>query len=164
MKNILRRADLTDSKDRRGDAKSVADTSAHAPAARLAHAPPEASQDPGCSSGVAYGVQTLTIDPVSEACYWRSNHGAQHMAVATLTYEECEPAYRYGWESFGRSDLQGSTFESIEAELGRGWERARGASQLGWDHAKAATREAWERVKNAAAALAGEPGGSRPAE
>lgn len=96
------------------------------------------------------------IDGAAEASYWMTNHASRPFAVVTYTYEEFAPAYQYGWESFGRPHYQGKTFESIEADLGRGWEKAKGTSKLGWDHAKAATHEAWDRVKNAASALVGE--------
>lgn len=106
--------------------------------------------------GLAGKAGAEAVDPTVEASYWRKNHASRPFAVETYTYEEFAPAYQYGWESFGRPHYQGKSFDSVEAELGRGWNHAKGTSRLGWDHAKAAAREAWDRVKNAGSALAGD--------
>jgi hypothetical protein len=37
----------------------------------------------------------------------------------------------------------------VQADLERGWDRARGASKLAWNDAKSATKDAWHRVERA---------------
>src|SRR5690606_41276836 len=54
------------------------------------------------------------------------------------------PAYRYGTQARA-SRPDASWTPETEAELERGWERARGESRLGWAEAKAAVRDAWHR-------------------
>src|SRR4249919_1340038 len=58
--------------------------------------------------------------------------------------------YLYGWESFGTRGAKGGTFESVEADLNQGWDKAKGTSRLAWDRAKDASRDAWNRVQLAA--------------
>lgn len=95
------------------------------------------------------------VDPIVESSFWRQNHSSRSFVpTAVFGYEEYAPAYRYGWESFARQGGPQRTFESIEADLGRGWDQARYGSRLAWEQAKEATREAWDRLKVAAHALA----------
>jgi hypothetical protein len=87
------------------------------------------------------------VNPTTEDTYWRENYKTRPYASDVKTYEEVQPAYKYGWES--RSKYQGRQFDEVEPDLQRGWESARGNSQLGWEKAKDATRDAWHRVERA---------------
>jgi uncharacterized protein (TIGR02271 family) len=65
-----------------------------------------------------------------------------------LTYEQCSPAYRYGYELAGDARY-GGDWATIEAEARRGWEtRHRGT----WEQFKDAVRYAWDRARGAARA------------
>lgn len=98
--------------------------------------------------GLAGKSAAEAINPTLETNYWRTTHSTMPYASAAYGYEEYAPAYRYGWESSGRSTAAaGKTFESMEADLGRGWNHAKGTSRLAWDQAKHATRDAWNRVQ-----------------
>lgn len=98
------------------------------------------------AGGLAGKATAEAINPTIETKYWQESHAAGPFGQATGDYDEYAPAYRYGWESFGRR-TEGQTFDSVEADLGRGWDKARGSSRLGWDQAKNATRGAWDRVQ-----------------
>jgi len=100
--------------------------------------------------GMAGSAVAQTIDPTVETKYWRESHSSRPYANGAFGYDEYAPAYRYGWESYGRRGARGETFESAEADLGRGWDQAKGSSRLTWDKAKSAARDAWDRVKLAA--------------
>ncbi len=100
--------------------------------------------------GLAGGAVAEALDPTIETAYWRDAHASKPYANAEFGYDEYAPAYRYGWESFGRRGGGGKTFDSVEADLGRGWDKAKGASKLGWEKAKSATQNAWHRVEAAA--------------
>jgi hypothetical protein len=104
-----------------------------------------ASTGTAASHAVAKAT-TETVNATVEAKYWLDSHSSRPYATPAVRYEEYAPAYRYGWESFSRRG-QGQTFDSVEAELGRGWDHAKGASSLAWDKAKAAARDAWDRVQ-----------------
>lgn len=99
--------------------------------------------------GLAGSVTAEALDPTIEAAYWQENHDSQLYASPMFGYMHYAPAYRYGWESYGRHGGDGKTFDSVEAELGRGWDRAKQASHLGWDKAKLAAERAWHRVESA---------------
>lgn len=100
--------------------------------------------------GLAGKAVAEEVNPTVETKYWRENHSSRPYAQAAFGYEEYAPAYRYGWESFGRRGGEGQTFESVETDLDHGWNQAKGSSRLGWDKAKEASRDAWNRVQLAA--------------
>jgi hypothetical protein len=79
--------------------------------------------------------------------YWRENHGNRHYANPASTYEEYQPAYRYGTDAAHR--YQGRKWDDVQGDLERGWDRARGGSSLAWENVKDAARAAWDRVERA---------------
>jgi hypothetical protein len=100
--------------------------------------------------GLAGKVAAEAVNPTIETKFWRDSYASRPYADTKLGYEPFAPAYRYGWESYGRHGGDNTTFESVEADLGRGWDQARGESRLAWNQAKSATRDAWDRVELAA--------------
>ncbi len=62
-----------------------------------------------------------------------------------MKYDEFEPAYRTGWESYDAN----SKFEDRENDLQRKWEATKGKSKLTWDKAKLAAKDAWDRASPA---------------
>lgn len=91
------------------------------------------------------GKGVEAVNPTVEADYWRANY-AQRPYAAGRTYDELEPAYRYGWES--RVQHPERSWQQAESDLARGWDTARGTSNLRWNEAKNATQDAWNRVTN----------------
>ena len=58
------------------------------------------------------------------------------------------PAYRYGTQS--RINQSGRVWDdSLESELERGWDKAKGTSRMAWSDAKGAVRDAWHGVERA---------------
>lgn len=98
--------------------------------------------------GLAGKAVAEVVDPTIEANYWKHSHAGRPHIDPAVAFDEYAPAYRYGWESFGTRGGKAGTFESVEADLQRGWDTAKGASRLGWDKAKTASRDAWNRVKD----------------
>lgn len=97
--------------------------------------------------GLAGKSVAQAVNPDVETKYWRENHASRPYFSDSLGYDECAPAYRYGWESFGRHGTQGKSFDSVEADLDRGWQQAKGSSRLNWDQARLASRDAWDRLQ-----------------
>jgi hypothetical protein len=89
--------------------------------------------------GVAEG-----IDPTAEDAYWRENYRNRDYVDREATYEEYQPAYRVGYEGYGR--YRGQRYEEVEPNLQRDYETTAGESSLEWDKARHATRDAWERL------------------
>jgi hypothetical protein len=100
--------------------------------------------------GLAGKAAAEAVNPTIETKFWKESHSARPYGHNGFVYEEYAPAYRYGWESFGRREHEGETFDNVEADLGRGWDHVKGSSRLVWDQAKLATRDAWDRVESAA--------------
>ena len=86
------------------------------------------------------------IDPTVEESYWRKTYLSRPYVKGGASFDDYGPAYRYGVDSYGRSN--GRTFEQSEPDLKRGWEQTKGSSRLSWDEAKDASRESWQRVSN----------------
>ena len=85
------------------------------------------------------------IDPTMEDDYWRGNWTTRSYIDGGYTYDQdYAPAYRYGWESYPR--YGGRSFDEVEADLGTGWDTARGGSRLDWERARDATRDSWQRI------------------
>jgi hypothetical protein len=108
----------------------------------------------GCASGAVAGsnahkMNSQTVNPSVESQYWKDNYSKRPYADAKVTQDDFAPAYRYGWESFASHGGDEKTFDTVEPDLRRGWEKAKGSSQLGWEQAKAASRDAWDRVDGA---------------
>jgi hypothetical protein len=76
--------------------------------------------------GLAGKAAAQTINPTIEAKFWQESHASQPYARNAFGFDEYAPAYRYGWESFGRHGGQDRTFESVEKDLDQGWAQAKG--------------------------------------
>ena len=59
----------------------------------------------GAVAGGALGhVAAEAIDPTAETTYWRNTYSTRPYATPASTFDDYEPAYRYGWESAGRAE------------------------------------------------------------
>ena len=101
----------------------------------------------GAVAGAVMG-RNVKVDPVAEDNYWRDSYASRPYASAGTSYDQYQPAYRYGMESYSR--YPDRSFEDVEPELSRDWGTARGESSLEWENARHASRDAWHRVSNAA--------------
>ncbi|MGH9360677.1 MAG: hypothetical protein ACRD2T_02080, partial [Thermoanaerobaculia bacterium] len=85
------------------------------------------------------------VSPTVEDAYWREHHKGRGYVEGNRSYEDYQPAYRYGWESWGKHGSR-DWDEKLERDLERGWEKARDKSSLTWEQARPATRDAWDRL------------------
>lgn len=83
------------------------------------------------------------LDWNDDDSYWRTNYATRPYA-GTNPYDYYRPAYRYGFESANR--YRGRTWEEVESDLERGWERFEHRTQATWQQIKDAVRDAWDRV------------------
>lgn len=97
----------------------------------------------GGAGGHAVGE---VIDPTVELSYWRTNYKTRPYYKQGRTFEDYEPAYRFGWENaMTRRDV---TFDEAEkAHLSGGWVAARGDSRQAWEEAREASRDAWTHAR-----------------
>ncbi len=86
------------------------------------------------------------IDATVEEAYWREHYLREPYYERGYTFDDYYPAYRTGWE--GRVRYQGRSYEQVERDLQRDYQRNRGASQLEWSRNRHAVRAAWERFEH----------------
>ena len=91
-----------------------------------------------------------TVNPTDEEAYWQANHQNAAYRESDTEYSDYSPAYKVGYEGYGRYADSGKSYSEVENELEQDYNRSRGTSKLTWDKAKLATRDAWERLKNKA--------------
>lgn len=92
--------------------------------------------------GIAEG-----INPTEEDAYWRENYKTRSYVDTNRTYDDYQPAYRYGWES--RARYGNRRWDDVEPDLERGWnDYNQSSARQDWNEAKHATRDAWHRVEN----------------
>lgn len=78
-----------------------------------------------------------------EDSHWRSNYSTRPYSKGR-TYEELQPAYRYGYES--RHLHRDRDWNDAENDLERGWEKVKASTRHGWHEIKEAVRDGWDRV------------------
>lgn len=99
------------------------------------------------AGGLAGKAAGEAVNPTAEDAYWRENYPKSAYYDPAVSYDDdYAPAYRYGWESYGRYG-QGRSFDQAEPELQANWQTSRGRSSLDWTRARAAARDAWHRVE-----------------
>lgn len=86
------------------------------------------------------------IDPTVEEAYWRETYTSRPYVTNGASFDDYGPAYMYGVDNYAR--YQGRSFDEVEPELSRDWQRAKGKSSLTWENAKHATRDSWQRVSD----------------
>ena len=96
----------------------------------------------GGAAGHAVGEQ---VDPTGETEYWQHNYTTRPYYTKDHTWDDYQPAYKYGWES--RAKYRDRKWDDkLETDLRTGWETTKGKSRLGWENAKNAVRDAWDRT------------------
>jgi hypothetical protein len=80
----------------------------------------------------------------SEDAYWRGAYSGRPYYRSGRSYEDYQPAYRYGYESWSRHADRG--WDEVEADLRAGWDRWEHKSKSTWEEMKDAVRDAWNRL------------------
>lgn len=101
----------------------------------------------GVAGGLAGKGVAEKVNPTVEDAYWREHYVSRPYVQQGETYDEYQPAYRYGWES--RNKYGELNWDDVEEDMERNWDRNRGSSSMAWNRAKHATRDAWHRVERA---------------
>lgn len=79
--------------------------------------------------------------------YWRGAFRARPYCATESTYDDWQPAYRYGYECAVRYEGR-SWDDALEEELRTGWDRygERTNPAWGWQRVRDAVRDAWNRL------------------
>jgi len=116
------------------------------------HASP--SSDPRVGTLAGAGVEGAnpgssiadSIDPDDYAAYWRDRFTAQPMFRASYDWNDYEPAYRLGYDTWANYATRRD--DAADIELERRWEGAHGRSRLAWDDARFAVHDSWRAVEH----------------
>src|SRR5439155_17329763 len=65
----------------------------------------------GVAGGLAGKGAAEAVNPTVEDTYWRENYSKRPYVTAGTAYDTYRPAYRYGWESYGR--YRGRKFDEV---------------------------------------------------
>ena len=84
------------------------------------------------------------IDPDDYAAYRRDRFTAQPMYSAEHLWDDYEPAYRLGYDTY--SNYATRDDDGADPELERRWDAARGRSRLDWADARIAVHDSWRAV------------------
>jgi len=98
------------------------------------------------AGGLAGKGAAEAVNPTAEDAYWRENYASQPWVERSYTYDDYQPAFRSGYEGYARYGSVGKSYDDIEPELRRDWDRTKGKSRLEWERARMASRAAWDRV------------------
>jgi hypothetical protein len=78
--------------------------------------------------------------------YFRNDYNTNY-ASSGYTYEQYDPAYRYGYDAAYNPSYRNRNWNDVERDMRGGWD----ADRYGpWDRFKDAVRRGWERTKDAA--------------
>lgn len=82
----------------------------------------------------------------TEDLYWREHYRAQPYYNPNLSYQDYQPAYRAGYESYVEYAGTNKPYDEIEAEIHHNYEDVYGTAGLPWADARHAVRDAWNRA------------------
>jgi uncharacterized protein (TIGR02271 family) len=98
-------------------------------------------------AAVRHGWDKITPDMDDDDSYYR-NHWTNTYGTSGDTYNDYQPAYRYGNEMRSSSKYKGRNWDDVESDLRSDWDTrypsAGGVST--WDKMKAAVRHGWDRM------------------
>ena len=82
----------------------------------------------------------------AEDDYWRQNYQNRPYVGSSRSYENWQPAYRYGFES--AQTHRDKRWEDVEHNLRSGWDTYphRGTARSTWEQVKDAVRDGWDRI------------------
>jgi uncharacterized protein (TIGR02271 family) len=98
----------------------------------------------GIAGALAGKSVAETIDPTEEDAYWRENFHTRPYVKKDASYDMYRPAYLYGVTVHKKHG--GRPFDEVEADLSKGWPKARGKSPLPWNKVREAVRDAYDRT------------------
>ena len=99
----------------------------------------------GVAGYAAGGAIAESVNPNEYDDHFRSSYSAAPYYSDRYTWNDYQPAYQYGYNTYGQ--YKGQRFEDIEPQLERDWDSARGQSTMAWNEAKGAVRDGWDYIE-----------------
>lgn len=98
----------------------------------------------GVAGGLAGKAVAENVDPTVETAYWRDEYENRPYYNDEFGYDEYEPAYRAGWESYEAD--RPTTWGEQEKIARQRWESEGGSTTMTWNHARPAAEDAYNRI------------------
>ncbi|MGJ7917258.1 DUF2382 domain-containing protein [Massilia sp. LXY-6] len=97
-------------------------------------------------AAVRHGWDKMTPDSDSDDSYYR-NHWTSNYGSTGDTYNDYDPAYRYGTQMRSDARYQGRNWDDVESDLRSDWDTRYSKNGVStWDKMKAAVRHGWDKV------------------
>lgn len=87
------------------------------------------------------------INPTEYTRHFEENYRTAPYYSAGREWNDYQPAYRYGYDTYG--EYRGQRFEDVEGRLEQNWNEAKADSRLAWAEAKDAVRDGWHHIERA---------------
>lgn len=101
----------------------------------------------GVAGYAAGGAIAEAVNPTEYDDHFRNNYSSANYYSDRYTWNDYQPAYQYGYNTYGQ--YKGQRFEDVEPQLERDWNSARGQSAMAWNDAKGAVRDGWHYIERA---------------
>ena len=101
----------------------------------------------GVAGYAAGGAIAESVNPTEYDDHFRSSYSSAPYYSDRRTWNDYQPAYQYGYNTYGQ--YKGQRFEDVEPQLERDWNSARGKSSMAWNDAKGAVRDGWHYIERA---------------
>lgn len=95
------------------------------------------------TAATAIREEARRIDATVEEAYWRTHFSGAKYGEREAVYATYQPAFRVGY--IGRNRYPHKTFEEVERELQKDYDRQQGSATLPWVRARFAALDAWNR-------------------
>ena len=97
-------------------------------------------------SGAWSGSMPSNAWDKDENTFWQNKFQHEGYFQNGMTWDDYEPAYRYGFESHNK--WHGRKWDDVEHDMGSEWDKMKAKSRLKWEHAKFAVKAVWDRMEN----------------
>ena len=97
-------------------------------------------------SGAWAGSMPSNMWSKDEDAFWRNKYEHEGYFQKGMSYDDYEPAYRYGYDMHKRHT--GKKWHDVERDFGHDWDKFKMKSRLSWEHAKDAVKAAWDHMED----------------
>ncbi|MEO5565883.1 MAG: glycine zipper domain-containing protein [Luteimonas sp.] len=101
----------------------------------------------GIAGAAGGGAIAEAVNPTDYSKHFETNYKTADYYDNKSTWNDYQPAYQYGYETYGQ--YRGQRFQDVEPQLERDWNNAKNKSSLAWGEAKGAVRDGWHYIERA---------------
>ena len=101
----------------------------------------------GVIGAKAGGSIAEAVNPTDYNDHWKNNYQTTSYYNSSRDWNDYEPAYKYGYDTYGQ--YRGQKFEDVESDLERNWDTTKANSRLAWTEARGAVKDGWHHIERA---------------